>query len=241
MVKQGGMDMRKKRRLFLSALGVGLAALLCFEGGCQTGALLVGVFGSPTRSEKTVPAEYDLSGKRQPGIVVLVDQPGWLITDENLRMHITRSLNDSLAKKLDMPAELLFDYARIAESRSASAGALSPVETGRSLGADMVLLVILEDFSLRSMPDSDYLKGFLRAQAALLDCSSGEKLWPGDGPYGKAVMVGFEVETGGRKAAVKALSRALAHCVTRYFYDCPVDKFTISYDRTGEAWENWGR
>ena len=234
--------MKKRIRSFWLIL-LPVAALLLFAGGgCQTGVLLAGILGSPTRHEKTVEAEYDLTGEVQPHILVLVNQPGWLVTRQNLRFHVTAAVNKSLMKKLDMPAELLFDYRRISESRSSGpAGSVSPAELGSKLGADMVLLVVLENYRLNNMPESDYLKGFLQAQAALLEVSTGDKLWPAETPYGKTIPVGFEIEAGGREVAVKRLARSLAHCITRYFYDCPMDQFRISDDRTGEAWENWER
>jgi hypothetical protein len=48
----------------------------------------------------------------------------------------------------------------------------------KGFGADMVLLLMVEDYQLTKMAETDYYKGFLGAQAALLNTAAGEKLWP---------------------------------------------------------------
>jgi len=85
------------------------------------------------------------------------------------------------------------------------------------------------------MAETSYYKGFLSVRSNLRDVSTGEKLWPGSAET-KGVRVGFEVESHGREAAVARLASASAHCIVRYFYDCPVGKFKIADDIGYISW-----
>ena len=78
-----------------------------------------------------------------------------------------------------------------------------------------------------------------RAQAVLVDTATGRKVWPRV-EDSKIIMVGYEVEKGDRAHALTKLAAAAAHCTTRYFYDCPKDKFKIAEDMSHISRENWG-
>jgi len=218
------------------------AFFLCANSGCRSAGSIIGILSSPNRSEKKIPAEYDLKGNKTVKILVLVDQPGWLETSENLRPYITDAVNKIFAEKLKIPHKNLVGYERISEFRKDSRKflALTPSEVGASLETDITLLIMLEQYSLDELWRSGYYKGFLRAQAALFDSVTAKKLWPGS-QQRKTISVGFELEQRSREAAVKRLSNGLAYCTTRYFYDCPVNKFKIADDRSGSAWKDWGK
>lgn len=215
---------------------------LFFYGGCQLAVGMIGILSSPSRGEKTIRAEYNLKKESERKILVIVEQPGWLRTQENLRLIVTEAINESLIQRVQVSAELIISYDRLSEFRSGRGdfAMLSPSEVGSALGADLVVFVILGDYQVDGMSEQGYYKGFLSAQAAVFDVSSGEKVWPaGDEDGGKAIQVGFEIEHRGRKAAVKRLAGAVAFCTTRYFSDCPADKFKIAEDRSGPQWADW--
>ncbi len=218
------------------------AAATLLINGCGASTGIIGILGSPGRREKRVPAEFPLAGDTERRILVIVEQPGWLGTRENLRFYITNAVNAALRKKIDISSELIIEYSELSEFRAARSdiSSLLPEQMGAALGADVVLLIALEACQLEQLADSPYHKGFLQARAALLDVETGEKLWPKD-QYGRIVRVGFEAEHRGRQAAVKRLAGALAYCVTRYFYDCPVAKFRIAEDLSGAGWQDWDR
>ncbi len=207
-----------------------------FYSGCG----MVGLMGTPTRHERKIAAEYDLAGDKEQKILVLVHQPGWLNAQVNLRYYLTDAMINELIKKLKIPSERLIAYGELAEFRSNKGdfSLLSHAEVGEALGADVVLLIMVENYHLSKMAETDYYSGFLGAQAALLDTATGEKLWP-KSAEGKSIKVGFEVEEKGRGVAVRRLAAACAYCTTRYFYNCPMDKFKIYDDKSRVGWEGW--
>ena len=209
-----------------------------FHSGCG----MVSIMGTPARHERHIPAEYDLTKHKNKKLLVLVNQPVWLGARANLRYYLTRTMHEQLVKQIKIAPENLVDYDKLSAFRSnqPNFSLLSPAEVGRALRADIVLLIVLEDYQLYEMADTGFQKGFLSVQAVLLDTATGEKIWPKAGKS-KAVKVGFEFEERIQSVAIARLTAACAHCTVRYFYDCPKDKFNIADDRSGEAWENWKR
>jgi hypothetical protein len=222
-------------------LSVFLGLVMVFpHSGCNL-AGIVPVLGTPTRYEKKIPAEYDLAEHEDQKILVLVDQPGWLGAQANLRYYVTEAINENLEKKVKIEAEYLVGYDELSKFRSNQAdfSLLSVVEVGAALDANMVLLIVVEDYQLTRMGATDYYKGFLASEALLIDVGSGEALWPESGES-RTVRVGFEMEQGTQESAVGKLASDCAHCTVRYFYDCIVANFKIPDDWSGEGWERWG-
>jgi hypothetical protein len=207
-----------------------------FCNGCG----LVSMVVSPTRHEKKIPAEYELREHKDKKILILVEQPARLIATANLRYYLTRDIREYLVKKIRIPAEGLISYEKLVEYRNnqANFSRMPPVEVGMGLQVDIVLLVVVEDFRLYEMAETGFLKGFLISHAVILDTSTGEKVWP-KSFESKEIKVGFEFDERNVEVAVSRLTAASAHCLTRYFYDCPMDKFRIADDRSGEGCENW--
>ena len=211
-------------------------AVVFFHSGCG----IVSIVGTPTSHEKKIPAEIDLAKRTDQKILVLVNQPAYLDADVNLRYYLTKAMREGLMAKIGIRPEDIVAYDDLSEFRSnqSNFSLLSPVVVGRALGAHMVLLLMVEDYQLTGMAETGYYRGFLGAQAALLDTAAGEKLWP-ESAESKSIRVGFEVGGGGREAAVERLVNACAYCTTRYFYDCPRDKFKIFDDKSSVDWESW--
>jgi hypothetical protein len=170
---------------------------------------------------------------------VLVEQPGWLSTEVNLRYYLTEAMRENLIAKVKVPPKYILSYNELSEFRSNKGdfSSLSPAAVGKALGADIVLLVTIEDYQLSEVAESDYYNGFLGAQAALFETASGEKLWP-ESAENKSIKVGFEAEQG-QEAAIDRLVDACAHCTIRYFYNCPKYKFKIFDERSDAGWEEW--
>lgn len=106
------------------------------------------------------------------------------------------------------------------------------------MGADMVLVVMVENFQLEQIPDTKLYKGLLDTQSVLIDVRTGEKLWP-KSEQSRIVRVGFETESRGQDVAVSRLAMASAYCTTRYLYDCYKNKFRIMEDRSRAGTESW--
>lgn len=225
-------DDRKQKIKKLTAVSFVLAVVL-FYNGCG----IVGLVGTPSRNERKITAEYDLTKQRNRKILVLVEQPGWLNAQVNLRFYLTEAMRENLIAKVKVPRKYIVSYSELSEFRSNEGdySLLSPVAVGRALGADIVLLVTIQDYQLSEMAETGYYSGFLSAQALLLETATGEKLWP-ELAKSKSIRVGFEVEQKGRGAAIGRLAAACAHCTTRYFYNCPKGRFKIFEDRSHLGW-----
>ena len=223
---------KSQHKRFAGCVFAVLTSLIC-HGGCGA----VAVVGTPTSHEKKVPAEYDLAGHRHSRILVLVDQPLWLGAGVNLRLYLTEAINKDLVKKVGIRSRSLVAYRRLSEFRSnrPDFSLLPPAEVGAALGADIVLLVMIEDCQLRKIADTGYHKGFLAARAALIDAATGKKIWP-EFTESKTIKVGFEIGQRSPELAVKRLVRACAHSIVRYLYDCPKDKFKIFDDKSDIGW-----
>ncbi|MHC4364295.1 MAG: hypothetical protein ACYSU6_01945 [Planctomycetota bacterium] len=209
------------------------------HGGCKLGGL-VGIVGSPTQREKKIPAEFDLAARKDQKILILVNQPGWLDADVDLRRGLTEAISVIILEKVKIKPAYLIGYDELSEFRSnkANFSLFSAADVGAALDADMVLLVVPEAYQLTEMGGAGYYKGFLGVQTVLLDAASGEKLWPGLAER-RTIRVGFEIEDRGREIAIKRLMAGCAHCIVRYFYNCPMLRFKISDDRSDISWESW--
>ena len=223
------MHRKKKLTVFCAFAGI------FFCGGCG----FVGLVGSESTYEKKIPAEYNLTKQRDKKILVLVEQPSWLSTQANLRYYLTEAIRASLTakSKAGIPAKHIISYKELSNFRSnrSDFSMLSSAEVGRSLGADIVLLVMIEGYQLDEVGGSDYYGGVLKVQAALFDTASGEKVWP-EYADSKGVKVNFEAEHG-RETADRRLASSCAHCVTRYFYSCPRNTFKVFDEGSHTGWE----
>ncbi len=209
--------------------------LLCLLAGCSPG--VVAVMATPTSAETKIPAEYDITQQKDKKILVLVDQPANLIAHPNLRYFITDSVYKFLKDRLKINPQLFIDYDKLADFRSSTLdfSLLSPDKVGSELGADLVLLIIINDCRIAQMGGTNYFSGSLDAQAQLIDIATGQKLWP-TLENARAIKVGFESERRGPDAAAVRLAVAAAHCVTRYLYNCPKNQFRISDEAGTVGW-----
>jgi len=228
---------RPGREIFCS----GLYYLVLFGavlGGC--GCAIIGLLGTPTRSERKVEAEYALARHKDERVFVLVEQPSWLDIHADLRRSLTERIGRELVGRVKLSPERLISYDELVGFRRSRPdfALLDPVEIGRALDAGLVLYVIIDDGLLSRAGATDYYKALLVARCSLIDVKAGRKLWP-EAEDGREVSVGFEVGPYGKEAAISRLTGAMAHCIVRYFYDCPVDKFKIGDERTGSHWLNW--
>ncbi len=210
--------------------------VLCLQAGCSPG--MIAVLGTPTSDESKTSAEYDLARQEDRKILVLVDQPYYLNVRANLRYFLTDTVNKMLQQRLKIRPELLIDYDTLADFRSSTPdfSLLAPERVGSSLGADLVLLIVINDCSISEIAETGYFSGVLVAQSQLIRVPGGEKLWP-TLEQAKVIKVGFESERRGHDAAAVRLAVAAAHCVTRYLYNCPKNQFRISDEIKDVGWE----
>jgi hypothetical protein len=214
--------------------------VLCVFAGIFfcSGCGFVGLVGSEGPYEKKIPAEYDLTKQKDQRILVLVEQPNWLSVQANLRYYLTEAIRESLAKgKAKILPNYILSYKELSDFRSnrSDFSALSSAEVGKALGADIVLLVMIEDYQVGEVAGSGYYSGILKVQASLFETANGGKVWP-EYADGKSVKVSFEAERG-QETADRRLASACAHCITRYFYNCTKDKFKVFDEGGNTDWE----
>ena len=212
-------------------------SVLFFQAGCNPG--LFAVLGTPTSAETKIPAEYDITKQKDRKILVLVDQPAYLNVQANMRYLLTDTVEKMLQMRLKIKPEFIIDYNKLADFRSKTFdfSLLSPREIGKALGADLVLMIVINDCRISDIGQAGFFTGRLDAEAQLINVSTSEKLWPTIEKTRK-IAVGFESERRGPDAAAVRLAVAAAHCVTRYLYNCHKNKFEISDEIKDVGWEN---
>jgi hypothetical protein len=184
---------------------------------------VAGFLASPTSREKKVPAEYSLQGTKSR-VMVFVDEARAGSVPFDLRSRLDATVRAHLIRKVRIKEENVVGPVDYAPSRLAAYAGLSPAEIGRQAGADLVVYVRVESHEINQMHAAGYFSASLVTRSVLLDAASGEVLWP-KGEEVKVARIRLELETGGRDATLNRLAAATAHCVTRYFYDCPGDQF----------------
>lgn len=210
-------------------------AVLLLCSGC-----IIPIFTTPTRHEKKVPAEYNLTLAKGKKTAVLVDNPIWSKAPVSLTSQLTTAITKNLTDDIGLKSKYLISDEKVHVYRATMQGSsqFSPVDLGRAVGADMVLFAQVQEFEMTQTMETEYYKGLLAGKAALFDVATGQKLWP-ESESGKPVRVAFDVEKGGYEDAVERLVNAFAHCMTRYLYDCPVPKFKRFDDKSGTGWNQW--
>jgi len=213
-----------------------IVCFLMFSGGCA----LVSSIATETASEQKVPAEYSLKTASHEKIMVYVRSKRRNQAALALRGYLTGAINARLASKtVTSKKTAVVPYAQLHKFFVASDGSLelSPQQVAKALGADAVLVVDIVDYKLSAITGSSLYTGLLRARATLYD-ATGEAVWPISGT-GKNVAVGFDVESGGSGQALTRLANAGAHCIVRYFYNCPKDQFKIFEETAGVGTDSW--
>jgi hypothetical protein len=214
------------------AVAVPVSLFLVFCVGC--GILI------PSAHETKIPAEFKLTDYKGRKTLVLVNQPAWLGAPLVLRQQLTERINDYLVENVKLGPNDIIDYEQLSDFRAKRVdyNMMTEAQIGRALGADLVLLVVLDGFNMAKLPDVDYYNGELGCQAILIDVESAKKLWPQE-ETARLIKVGFDFEVRGQELAINRLASAAAYCITKYLYDCRKDKFKIADDRSGAQWQQW--
>jgi hypothetical protein len=207
-----------------------------FCGGCG----IVGLMGTPSQYEKYVPAEYDLAGQKGKKILILVEQPSWLSAKVSLRYRLTEAIRENLTGGAKIPNKDILSYGELSKFSSGRSdfSSLSPAAVGKALGADIVLLIKVEDCELNNLAGTGYYTGSLSVQAAIFE-TDGEQVWPKDAA-GKRVKVSFDTGEKGQDATLERLVNACAFCTSRCLYNCPKYKFKTSDEQGDIGWDSIG-
>lgn len=213
-----------------------LPVLLVLAGGCG----MISILGTEGGVSEKVESNFNLKLYKQSKVAVLVDQPGWLSSEHNLRYLLTEGIRSNIVRKVRFPEENIDDYSVIAKMRSSRADfdRLNPVEIGRELGSDFVIFVTITKYSLYELPEEGYYSGSMRFKFMVFDVKRDCMVFPGD-EEGKLVRLNIDVETGGKSAASGRLISAASHCVVRDLYDCPKGQYKIIEEEVNYELTDW--
>jgi hypothetical protein len=222
--------------LYPAVAAVLFVSMLLIQQGCHPG--IISVIGTPTSAEAKVPPEFDLPAEKGKKILILVEQPSSLNAQTNLRFPLTDSVANMLKMRAKILPEDIIAYDKLADYRAENRDfSMMPAEQiGAALGADIVLLITVDDYKLLDVGETGYINGSMTASAQIIDTASGRRLWP-QIEQARIARVGFESERLGREAAAVRLAVDAAHCITRYLYNCQKNQFKISDEITGTGWE----
>jgi hypothetical protein len=160
-----------------------LAALLLAGGaGCtQTLAWTVAQFAPP----KKVKAVYEAPKGKTYLVFVeyLPAQTPWDQIKAELASRISRKLQEQPAGTTKFAANVI-SYERLQDLAATTKDfqTMPRSEVGRKLGADIVLYVQIEDFSLRDSPFMTLWQGRLGASVWLVDVQQTRRIWPAEAP-----------------------------------------------------------
>jgi hypothetical protein len=194
-----------------------LAGCLSLCGCLSLFGWTVAAFAPP----QTVKAKYKLpKGKK---VLVLVDDIRDLERFQVVRQPLTRSLNRELTKARVAAETVPFDRVLDLACRQPHFHQMEVKEVGRRLGADIVLYVRVDGFSLRDHEVVTLWHGRLGVTVLVIDVAKG-LLWPQDRPGGLALpdIELKEVDNPSEQygqTVTEDLCRAAADRIAKLFYD----------------------
>ncbi len=200
-----------------SILAAALAAAAISQSGCAVFAWTVAQFAPPQK----VKALY--TPPKDKKILVFVDDVHSQVTYQPVKAELTDRLNAKLTDR--KIAGSTIPYRNLAHLAVTGEGfdAMRVVEVGRHLGADLVLYVHIDKFSLRDDEQGPLWRGRLGATIRMVDVEKG-RLWPLDSPAGYAVPtvepppVDDSSPSYGAKLA-KDMAEEMAERIACCFYD----------------------
>ncbi len=204
-----------------------------WSGGCN----VVGWMGSPTAYEKKVPAEYELY-RTDSRILVFVDQARSSGGGFQVRGALDAAVSNYLTNKVRIDKSNIIAPVGYTPSRVQAYAGLSPAQIGQKAGADLVLYIRIDKYELEQMDSRGYFTGSMATRSVLVDVGSAKILWPAS-QEARLNRIKVELEIGGREAISNRLMSGSAHCITRYFYDCPGPRFRWGDEQKKFEFDNW--
>jgi hypothetical protein len=210
-----------KRPIAMGLISLPLAAAMVCAGGCtQSLAWFVAQFAPP----KKVQALYE-PPKDQKVLVLVEDKPAPVSFEPikyELAERIGRKLVDRKIARETVSQDRLLDLTNTRDYHL-----LSISEVGQKLGADLVLYVQVESFSLKDSPQSPLWQGRFATSVWVVDAKKPQRLWPKDTPtQGSGYRVGpveFKHSENPSPSHGEEIARGLAEemseQIVRLFYD----------------------
>lgn len=205
-------------RFFAVLLAAGAAWAWGGLAGCNIVAPVALVLSPPPSTD----AVFELDGARTHAI--FIDDLRSRVPKRSLRDLIGTTAEGAMLEEEVLPNNQLIASAAFARAASDDqfSRKLSVVDLGRRVGADVVIYVSMESFSLTR--DGTTLVPEALASVKVLDTTNNKRLFPpGDGGYPLRVQVASEKgevprDLAGRGAAEQALARRVGLALAQMFY-----------------------
>ncbi len=229
-----GRDFQGMQIMNIRITGCLLAVIgAVWSGGCN----VVGFMGSQTAHEKKVPSEYKLRSTRS-NILVFVDEARGSSVGFHVRSAMDKAVAAYLVKKVRVDENNIVTPAGYTSSRLDAYAGLSPAQIGQKAGADFVLYIRIDKYELNEMDRRGFYDGAMITRSVLVDVDSAKVVWPAS-KEARLIRIKVELETHGGEAASNRLMSGTAHCITRYFYDCPGDRFRWGDEQKKFEFDSW--
>lgn len=155
-------------------------------GGCGLGAWIL----TATTPEPIEEAVYELPENK--AILVLVDDPKSLLIDTEVKRDLTEELNTHLTEQSQTEKTIPYRKLMYVKNAHPDFNQFSVAKIGKLAGADLVICVMVEAFSLGDDDTQQVIRGRFETTVKVISVEKG-KLWPRDeigGYKAKAIDTG---------------------------------------------------
>jgi hypothetical protein len=215
-----------------------LSSVLLALSGCQ----LAGVILSPGTGDAKVTPDFDLEAANKDApqpirLAVIVDQASYVRSELNLRYILTNAIKALAIKNLKFDPEQIVDYKEIAVLRNSETefSTLSPVEIGKRLNCDYVILASIVSYDLYLLPEKGYYAGTARTVYSLHGVKEGKRLMPLE-TAGRSAEIEVELEKG-LQQSVSRICSSTAYCIVRDLYPVALREYNIMDEKKKLDWE----
>ena len=204
-----------------------------WSGGCN----VIGFIAAPSPHDKKTPAEYDLY-RTESRILVFVDQARSSGVGFQVRSALDAAVSTYLSNKVRIDKSNIIATVGYTPSLVQAYAGLSPAQIGRKAGADLVLYIRIDKYDLEQMDSRGFFSGSIATRSVLVDVDSAKIIWPAS-QAARLNRIKVDLEVRGRDAILNRLMSGNAHCITRYFYDCPSPKFRLGDEQKIHELDAW--
>ncbi len=180
--------------------------------------------------------EYNLVSNQDKKVLIWVDASRSSYADADAPDAVAGAIgNHLLARAGIKPHNIIY---RDEAMRAGGPLPESPEAAARQVGAQLVLMVQIEDYELLSMRIRNFYSGRMMTRSLLLDVQTGQAVWPSSG-VGKVHDIVIELGEGNRRRMLSRMADSTAHCILRNLYPIGKNQYRNSDERMSfqEAFE----
>ncbi len=190
-----------------------------WAGGCNIVGPAVAVLAGPPETQ----SQFALDPKRSH--VLFIDDPRSRIPRRSLRDLTGKTFEEALLASEVLSSKVLIQSSAVSgATNDDKAGAALPVaEVGRRVGADVVIYVVVDMWTISK--DGASLAPEIRARVKVIDAVKNVRLWPRmDEGYMLVISPGRQqgnlpLESAGRSAQEQELSRRFGVALAQLFFE----------------------